>query len=355
MLDAATYPSPGPSSASPTPTVTVCVPTVGRLSFLEETLASVIGQTFGDWELLVGENSGGPLYGGRVADLVARLTSGVANEVRIVHQPVQLSLVQHANALVGAARGRYVLYLPDDDRLRESCLDRLTAPILEDPTVDVVFSDHWMVRDDGTVDVALTNARQRRCGLGDLRPGPVADREVMAVAIRQSWQLQAMLVRKALFDATPFREERARLLDYDFQLRLAARRPAPRIVYCPERLVDYRLHLGQLTSGRGGDELALLHRGCIASLKECTAVETQHTHLYRRKVAQHWGAVAMGNWLSGRWRHACAGALSAIQTDPSWLMGYLWLIRPLIPSGPERRLRATARAIMDARTARAAR
>lgn len=337
------------------PILTVCVPTVDRLLLLQEALASVAGQTFRDCELLIGDNSGNPVYGTEVDALVSQLSLSITHGVRVLHQDRTLSVVEHTNTLIRAARGQYIVYLPDDDRLRETCLERLIAPVLLDSTVDIVFSDHWTVRADGTVDAALTASRTRSCGLRKLSPGRVPSGDVMAVALRQSWNLQAMLVRKTLFDAIPFRPEKEQMLDFDFQLRLAKACPSLHVVYCPERLVDYRLHPAQATRTWVGEEEALFHLECIASLKECEPVSAEHAKLYRRKVAHRWGSIASCYWASREWRLACRSSLTAIATDPSWAKGYMWLVRPLVPTGLQRRMRARARSFLVAREARVTR
>lgn len=339
---------PANSSASAAPLVSVCVPTVNRFSYLEKALTSVIAQTFRGWELVIGENSGDGEYARQVRRLVAELTAGVSNQVRIIHQDVQLSMVSHTNALIGAARGTYVLYLPDDDWLHETCLERLSAPVLSDRATDVVFSDHWVVRVDGTIDAGLTAARTRRCGLHGLRPGKVPSDYVMALALRQSWQLQAMLIRRTMFEAIPFREEKANLLDFDFQLRLARQEPPPQVAYCPERLVYYRLHPSQVTKSWPIEQRVMLYRDCIASLEECNPVPPAHASLYRRKMAQSYGALASCYWRDRKWMRAWESALGAVRADPAWMQGYALLIRPLIPTAGERWLQDVARSVLAA-------
>ncbi len=326
------------------PLVSVCVPTVDRLSYLEEALTSIVSQTAPDWELVVGENSGEPAYGAEVDRLVARLTSELPNPVRVIHQATQLSMVGHANALVAAASGDYVLVLPDDDRLRPDCLELLTAPVRFDPSVDVIFSDHSIIRGDGGIDAVATESTTARYGRADLQPGRIGEADVIAVALRGSFTLQATLIRRQVLGPAPFREDAARLPDFDLFSRLARRRPPLHVEYSPERLVEYRVHNGQFSGRRGSaDQGVEFHEQFLASLGPGAGLPPGLARFHRRKVAEHRAALA-GRYAQsrqwGKWWHT---SLAVIRGNPRWALGYMSLLRPVIPARLVEAARATRR------------
>lgn len=329
--------TPHPTSSSPErstqfPVVSVCVPTVNRLSYLAVALESVLSQTYQGWELVIGDNSALPGYSQSVIDLVSSLTKDIVNKVTLIHQNEQRSMVDHANILIDSACGDFVLYVPDDDRLRPDCLERLTAPIRDDPAVDLVFSDSWVIRSDGSIDISATDKTTALYGRDALQPGRIAPRNLIAVALRQSFMLQTMMLRRTVLGQDPFRAEMERLPDFDLQLRLAQRDPALNAVYCPERLVEYRVHSEQATSGRGSTSIrSEFHQACLASLLSCSEIPAEHRRLYRRKVAEQRAALSSCHAESHDWRSWWPSATAAIRDDPLWGRSYRAILRPLVP------------------------
>ena len=329
------------------PLISVCVPTVNRLSYLEDALVSVVQQTARNWELVVGENSADPEYGERVDHLIATRTVGLPNSIRVIHQTHQLTMVAHANALLDMAAGDYLLYLPDDDRLRPKCLEVMTASVKAHPGADIVFSDHWIIRDDGSIDTAASESCSARYGRAGLRPGRVSENDLLPLALRGSIALQAELLRRHMLGSSPFREEASRLPDFDLHLRLVQRRPALHVIYCPERLVEYRVHREQFSGRRSSAERrAEFHLQFLASLCSVTTLPPQSARLYRRKVAQHRAALAGCYAQSRSWRRWWHSAVEAIDADPRWGPSYLSLLRPLIPARLPEAIRTRFRTVM---------
>lgn len=319
------------------PLVSVCITTVNRLAYLEEALLSVVNQTATDWELVVGENSGEPGYGADVDRLVARIAKGLPNTVRVIHQSTQLSMVGHANALVAAAIGDYVLYLPDDDRLRPECLEELTTPIRLDPMVDIVFCDNWLIDKDSAIDLPTNWSTKARPGREALSPGRVGGEDLIALALLGSFTLQASLIRARVLGSAPFREEAAKLPDTDLFLRLAQKRPQLYVVYKAERLVEYRVHNEQYTRRQvSASEAIDFHDQSLASLGRGTRLPPKSALLHRRLVAQHRYMLAAYYAQSRQWKKFWNTSLVAIRDHPTWVPGYKSLLRRILPAGVRR-------------------
>lgn len=315
------------------------IPTVDRLVYLNQAIRSVVGQDFRDWELLVGENSASLDYGSAVREVVREQTRDISNCVRVIHQPKKLSLTRHGNSLLAEARGLYVMYVPDDDRMLPTCLSVLTAPVLADPGIDLVFSDHWVIGPDGTPDLELTDELSIRYGRRELVGGIIADRALPLLALNQSFMMQAMLVRKSALGTTLFREGLERVPDLDLQLRLGYRIPALRVHYCSERLVEYRIHERQLSAGEAGVEDRLVgHAETLRSLKTFCGADGRCRRLYRRKVAEQYVGLATC-YLTGRqWARFLRASIDAMMADPLWSKCYLSMLRIVIPQRAQARL-----------------
>jgi glycosyltransferase involved in cell wall biosynthesis/Tfp pilus assembly protein PilF len=119
----------GAPSARPdrqTPLVSVVIPCYKQARFLPEAVESVVAQTFSDWEILI-VNDGSPDN-----------TSEVAKQLIARHPGKQIRLVEKSNgglpgarnAGIRAARGKYLLPLDADDKIKPALLAKL-VPILD--------------------------------------------------------------------------------------------------------------------------------------------------------------------------------------------------------------------------------
>jgi glycosyltransferase involved in cell wall biosynthesis len=102
--------------------VTVCVPTRNRAGALPRALESVLGQSFADLEVLIGDNAS--------TDTTAEVCRDFASRdarVRPIRRPRNLGLTENFNALLMAARGEHVMVLADDDWLAPDYVERCLA------------------------------------------------------------------------------------------------------------------------------------------------------------------------------------------------------------------------------------
>lgn len=123
------------------PLVSVCMPAHRDSSFFRAALGSVLGQTMGDLEVVVGDDSGGGL----------REAVEAANDdrIRYVPHPEQLGFTGNHETTIDLAKGKYIAVLHDDDLHHPDYLARMTAELEADPELGLVCSDVWEVFPDG--------------------------------------------------------------------------------------------------------------------------------------------------------------------------------------------------------------
>jgi glycosyltransferase involved in cell wall biosynthesis/predicted O-methyltransferase YrrM len=114
---------------TPAPSVSVIVPTHSRPEMLREAVASILAQTFQDFEIIV-VNDGGP-------DV-----SRIISHAKIVHLRHDQTRERSAarNTGLAAARGKYIAYLDDDDIFHPDHLQSLVA-VLQVTGKKVAHSD----------------------------------------------------------------------------------------------------------------------------------------------------------------------------------------------------------------------
>jgi hypothetical protein len=127
-----------PSKSLGKPKLSIVLPTVGRPMALEDAIRSVVWQSFSDLELIVSDNSNGPLTKG----IVDKYASD--GRVRYIRPDHHMTMPDHWEFASQHAAGRYVLMLTDRQVMRPSALEVLTQAISNFSANDEVIS--WFDR-----------------------------------------------------------------------------------------------------------------------------------------------------------------------------------------------------------------
>ncbi|MCM0018639.1 MAG: glycosyltransferase family 2 protein [Tagaea sp.] len=116
-----------------TPFFSIVVPTT-RPHYLPTSLASVFAQTFGDFEVVVSDNTADGLTGRYAIPSDARL--------RVLRPPGPMNVSSHWDFAFAAARGRWRLMLCDDDALVPQALACLKRLIDAHPGIEAIRWSH---------------------------------------------------------------------------------------------------------------------------------------------------------------------------------------------------------------------
>lgn len=98
------------------PVFTVLLPAKGRPQLVRDALASVLGQSFGDFEVILSNNGAEAAIRSAVGDMLQD------QRVRYVEQPVVLPMPQHWEQISLLARGKHLTVLPDRSVLKQGAL-----------------------------------------------------------------------------------------------------------------------------------------------------------------------------------------------------------------------------------------
>ena len=124
-------------------TVSVIMPAYNAGPFIADAVESVLAQTGVDFELLVADD-------GSTDDTGAILARHAADpRVRLTRNPRTRGAAATRNALLRAARGRYVTPCDADDLLLPGNLSRQADYLDQHPEIGVVYANTLMLRLDG--------------------------------------------------------------------------------------------------------------------------------------------------------------------------------------------------------------
>jgi glycosyltransferase involved in cell wall biosynthesis len=126
------------------PRVSIGLPVCNGERYLAASLESLLGQTFGDLEVVVCDNASTDGTGEIVQDFMRR-----DRRVRYIRNQVNIGANRNYNLAMSLAQGDYFKLGADDDLLEASYVQRVTSLLDDDPTVSLAHSGIRYIGDDG--------------------------------------------------------------------------------------------------------------------------------------------------------------------------------------------------------------
>lgn len=123
--------------------ISIIVPMYNAEKYIEETIASVQAQTYGDWELLLVDD----VSGDRTCDLVEEAAKKDAR-IRLLHMEDNLGAYAARNLGLSQAEGRYIAFLDADDLWEPVKLEHELA-FMKDGHAGFVFTGYEFADEKG--------------------------------------------------------------------------------------------------------------------------------------------------------------------------------------------------------------
>jgi glycosyltransferase involved in cell wall biosynthesis len=214
------------------PLVSVLIPVYNGEPFLAECIESVLAQNFADYELLISDD--GSTDG---SSAVIRRYAERDGRIRWWRNPRNLGIGGNFNACLKAARGEYLKYVLQDDKLLDpAVLRRMVATLEGDSTVSLVVSASQRI-----------DAESRLIRIRDSfgRSGVWEGKEVIAQCIGENANLigePSLALFRRVQAARGFDEGLRQLLDLELWFHLLEQ---GRFAYIAGPLCAFREHAAQ--------------------------------------------------------------------------------------------------------------
>jgi len=208
------------------PLVSIVTPSYNQARFLEETIRSVLEQSYPHLEYLVvdgGSSDGSVEIVRRHADRLAWWTS----------EP-DTGQAAALNKGFQRARGEILGWVSSDDTLLPGAVARVVEELERDRKTLLVYGEALFVDEDG-------------CELFPLEPRPFDVTAMVRSCQNHVVQPGSLFRRRAFELAGPFVENAHYLFDFEFVLRLAL--AGGKVTWIPHRLATYRVHSGSKSGG----------------------------------------------------------------------------------------------------------
>jgi glycosyltransferase involved in cell wall biosynthesis len=214
------------------PLVSVIIPTYNRPAYLKEAIASVLGQTYTNLEVIVSDD-------GSVDSPEAIVASFQDARLRFRRNPTNLGIAWNATHAFQTAQGKYVASLNDDDLWNADFLEKLVPPLEAHPELVLAFCDYSVMDSEGAINPQRTEQQSRKENRDRLQPGIHQPFWEVGLVNQAVFTACAALIRK---DAVAWEQLHEGGVFWDYYLTYLACRTGGGAYYYPERLARYRVH-----------------------------------------------------------------------------------------------------------------
>jgi glycosyltransferase involved in cell wall biosynthesis len=215
------------------PRVSIGVPVYNGERFLEAALESLLGQTFGDFELIISDNGSTDR-----TEEICRKAAAADPRVRYFRSDTNRGAAWNHNRVVELAQGEYFMWAPHDDQFAPTFVERCVTILDGDAGVVFCHADPIHIDEHGNV----LGREVHRCNCSSDSPS-VRFWEVLVVRGGQTTYglIRASALRQVAPHQTFPRAERALFAELSLYGRFHV---------MPEDLYFKRQHSGQITAAR---------------------------------------------------------------------------------------------------------
>jgi glycosyltransferase involved in cell wall biosynthesis len=244
------------------PLVSVIIPTYNREKFLPQSINSVIGQTYGNWELIIVDDRSTDNSEALVhcyMDMDKRIAY-----VRNTHKQGPAGARNQGQKL---ARGEYVAFLDSDDMWKSHHLKNIMDEFIRNDDIDWIYADSEIVEDGKIVTKSVFDelwknknelAVTKRGALSVLSSEYLLE-NVIRFGIYAG--CQCSVIRRRVFDTNNFDEELFATEDWLFSLEAIDKKY--KIAYLEKIHLTYRSHPNSISAnlkGKSPDDNLIVFR-----------------------------------------------------------------------------------------------
>jgi len=282
-------------------TVSIIIPTYNRVMLLQKAIASILAQTYTNWELIVVDD-------GSTDGTVQLIISITDSRISVLELPHTAHMGCLRNAGVRAGRGEWVAFLDSDDIWLPNKLE-LQFDALKKSGARWCYGNFELMDESGKT-IPLKAGKYR----------PISGWIIKQLLTTEAAiNIDSVLIQRSLFEEANGFSTDPRLLnrgDYELELRLALK---AEVTALPDVLVRMLEHEGRTTNGlKDGHERTALAYEIFMDTKP----EKELRYIAKKRYAFHLTEAASRNLKNKNYARACkqfANAFACGAGLRSWL------------------------------------
>ncbi len=154
------------------PLVSVCIPSYNYADYLPAAIESVLGQTYGNIELIIVDDCSRDK-----TEEIVRTYAGRCKNIRFYRNETNLGMVGNWNRSLELTAGDFVKVMGADDLLEPSCIEKSVNTLVENPNVSLLSCARTLIDKSGRP--VRTSAYSHKSGI---TPGTIAIRKCFFTA-----------------------------------------------------------------------------------------------------------------------------------------------------------------------------
>lgn len=280
------------------PAVSVVIATYNRANYLRDTIDSVLGQRFQNFELIVVDDGS--------TDETREVVASYGTRVQFIYQENQGPSAAR-NLGVRQARAEWIAIQDSDDLCAPNHLETLYGYIKTHPDCGMVFANgSYLDGPEHNRDTIIPKTKSLRLAKRGVRLEDLFDKSIV--------RLQAALISKHCYDEIGGHDESLRIcMDLDLAFRLFSRYP---VAYLDEVVFSYRRHSGNM----GANQELRLSENIRVIEKLLADNDHAETLLGKRRIAARlayrYYRLAKGRWKQGSRAEARQAISEAASLSP---------------------------------------
>jgi glycosyltransferase involved in cell wall biosynthesis len=231
------------------PLFSICIPNYNYANYIGETIQSVLDQTFQDFEIIVADNAS-------TDDSISVVERFKDERIRIIRNRYNIGFAPNLQRASEPARGKFMLMLSSDDRMRPGALatyQQILAELGTSAQYSILFAEAYQIDNRGQM-VASGHVRQPdyyrelSCDSQTLPDGReylrYAGRDVFKAVTRRlcaAGPFLSMLYPRSMFESVEGYNN-VHLTDPDTHFTHKLLNLTSQVVWISEKLFEYRVH-----------------------------------------------------------------------------------------------------------------
>lgn len=129
------------------PLVTIYIPSRNYSHFLENSINSVINQTYTNWELIIIDEGSAD----NTSKIAEKFKKENPDRITLIKNKKPQGLQKVANNILKIAKGKYMMRLDADDWLHEIALNQMVNKLEEDSDYGIVYGNYFYTNEKGNI------------------------------------------------------------------------------------------------------------------------------------------------------------------------------------------------------------